>query len=189
MDMVQHGFDSGKVCRVCGAWKLLDACVGARDCVGGRCHAWKQCKKDRCRRSAANDRKENPDTRAGRSIRRNDAIKAYDRGRYREVRRAALHVYGGTCAWCGESHTACVTIDHMHNDGHSHRSNVRRLSGSHMYRWLKKTEYPSEPYQVLCSNGTCSKHHDPEGHRAAHPRAADSEKPRRLRTGTGGTGA
>lgn len=57
--------------------------------------------------------------------------------------------YGGKCACCGETEMAFLTIDHINNDGASHRRSLGVLAIN--YRWYKKSGYP-DGFQVLCMN-------------------------------------
>ncbi len=96
-------------------------------------------------------------------IRRRDNIsKSKHRNRLKE---AAFAAYGGyKCACCGETEKAFLTIDHMKNDGSSHRKSLgsKTAAGVHTYRWLVRHNFP-EGFQVLCMNcnwgkrmnGTC----------------------------------
>jgi len=53
------------------------------------------------------------------------------------------------CARCGIVDIDVLAIDHIMNNGNSHR---RLLGiGAHLYGWLKRNNYP-EGYQVLCMN-------------------------------------
>lgn len=63
--------------------------------------------------------------------------------------------YGGpVCSCCGEDIVEFLTIDHIENDGASHR---RKIGQTSLYRWLKKNHFPSG-YQVLCMNCNWGKH-------------------------------
>lgn len=74
-----------------------------------------------------------------------------------------LNAYGGTrCACCGETIMAFLSIDHINNDGHQHRENLKQegqksISGNTMYKWLKNNNYPPG-FQVLCHNCNQGKH-------------------------------
>lgn len=71
----------------------------------------------------------------------------------RKARIKAIQIYGGKCACCGESEISFLDIDHINNDGASHR---RKVGRSKIERWLKKNKYP-EGFQVLCANCNASK--------------------------------
>ncbi len=60
------------------------------------------------------------------------------------------HYSGGAprCAKCNIVDTDVLSIDHIDGGGRKHRAQV----GSDFYGWLKKNNFPSEGYQVLCMN-------------------------------------
>lgn len=70
----------------------------------------------------------------------------------RELKMAVFVAYGGPiCVCCGEKNAAFLTLDHVNNDGATHR----RLSGSTttFYQYLKRLNWPKEPsLQVMCAN-------------------------------------
>ena len=70
----------------------------------------------------------------------------------KELRLKVLSAYANpiVCACCGEDNRAFLTIDHINNDGSSHRK-LTKGSGSKTYAWLYKNGFP-EGYQVLCFN-------------------------------------
>lgn len=83
------------------------------------------------------------------------------RGRefWRKLRHEAIMAYGGyRCACCGETEPMFLSIDHVFNDGASHRraiaghteNNGKGASG-HTMVWLKRHNYPAG-FQVLCMN-------------------------------------
>ena len=57
--------------------------------------------------------------------------------------------YGSKCARCGITDIDVLTIDHVAQDGASHRF-VHR-SGNKFYRWLQRNSYPPG-FRVLCFN-------------------------------------
>ena len=82
------------------------------------------------------------------------------------VKLAAFNKYGGViCKCCGETEPLLLTIDHINEDGASHRRAIfgytekrkGRGTGGNMYRWLKSHNYP-EGFQVLCFNCNAGKH-------------------------------
>lgn len=73
-----------------------------------------------------------------------------------KIRNKCLDKYGGTCS-CGERDNAVLTLDHVENDGASHRREIRCTSGRNFYLYLQKNNYPNQPkLQVLCAN--CQNH-------------------------------
>jgi hypothetical protein len=76
---------------------------------------------------------------------------------YRRRRMEALIKYGGDipcCACCGDSHYEFLTIDHINNDGASHRKSLK--DPNRIVYWLKINNYPSG-FQVLCHNCNLAK--------------------------------
>ena len=55
------------------------------------------------------------------------------------------------CQRCGFDDIRALSIDHIDNNGSTHRRNIGVLGGNAFYRWLKKQGYP-QGYQVLCMN-------------------------------------
>ena len=61
--------------------------------------------------------------------------------------------YGKQCRCCGETLIQFLTLEHKAGKGNVHRKELfkHNVGGLHMYRWLKKNNYP-EGYAVLCMN-------------------------------------
>lgn len=73
----------------------------------------------------------------------------------RDMRLEVIDAYGGPiCVCCGEKERKFLCIDHVNNDGSSHRKEVQ---GGMLYNWLKKNNYP-KGFQVLCCNCNFGKH-------------------------------
>ncbi len=64
-----------------------------------------------------------------------------------------LQAYGKKCICCGETVAAFLTLDHEGGNGNDHRKSLfkHNVGGLHMYRWLKKNNYPLG-YRILCMN-------------------------------------
>ena len=59
--------------------------------------------------------------------------------------------YGGcVCNCCGETNLEFLSIDHINNDGASHRRKLKE-SGTNLYHWIVKNNYPPG-FRVLCFN-------------------------------------
>ena len=82
--------------------------------------------------------------------------------RRRRLKLAAFNAYGGPhCACCKERHLEFLSIDHIEQDGATHRekllaefgwkSNRSAMCGSTFYAWLKRQDYPPG-FRVLCMN-------------------------------------
>lgn len=77
------------------------------------------------------------------------------RTRERYLRMEVILAYGGRCVCCGESQYEFLALDHVNNDGASHRASsscIRRR----IYHWAKMNDYP-DTLQVLCHNCNCAK--------------------------------
>lgn len=83
-----------------------------------------------------------------------DRVRARHRSSAKKLRSDILLAYGGSCACCGESRHEFLAIDHINNDGASHR---RQLGSDRIYSWLKRNGFPRDRFQLLCHNCNCSK--------------------------------
>jgi hypothetical protein len=60
--------------------------------------------------------------------------------------------YGGVCVCCNESNKKFLTIDHINDDGKTHKDNGKtRLKGMRLYTWIIKNEFPND-LRILCFN-------------------------------------
>jgi len=89
-----------------------------------------------------------------------------------EIKRETIEAYGGKCNCCGITEEAFLTIDHIDGRGKDHQKKViskktgigvYRLSGTMLYKWLKKHGWPKDNYQLLCMNCNFAKSHNPGG--------------------------
>lgn len=71
-------------------------------------------------------------------------------------RAKVLMAYGSRCVCCGESEPMFLTIDHINNDGATHRRELGIRSGDKFYAWIIKNNFPSN-LQILCFNCNCAK--------------------------------
>jgi hypothetical protein len=57
------------------------------------------------------------------------------------------------CSWpgCFVDDLDELTIDHVNNDGATHREKNNRISGTSLHLWLKRYNYPTG-FQTLCAN-------------------------------------
>jgi hypothetical protein len=77
------------------------------------------------------------------------------RRKHQKLRDEVFAAYGGyICKCCGETIPEFLELDHVNNDGGSHR---RRLGSNVIYRWLKSHGFPPG-YRVLCSNCHFARH-------------------------------
>ena len=56
-------------------------------------------------------------------------------------------IYGGKCNACNCSNYPFLTIDHINQDGYIHRKHINNI-----YSWLRRNNYPSDNFQLLCYN-------------------------------------
>ena len=69
-----------------------------------------------------------------------------------EVRDIVYKAYGGyVCNCCGETERKFLSMDHINNDGATHRRKHGHTTGEKMHRWLIRENFPSN-MQVLCMN-------------------------------------
>ena len=103
--------------------------------------------KKRYRSHAETWRKENP-----------EKSKAIDRRCRAKLRQTVIQAYGGKCTCCGIDDWRFLSIDHINNDGATHRKD-RKFSSASIYGWLKAQGYPKDNFQVLCYNCNLAKAH------------------------------
>lgn len=80
-----------------------------------------------------------------------------ERGRYKtsndliKLRKQIISHYsnGSMACKCGENRSAVLHLDHINDDGKSHRARIGM--GMKMYRWIVDNNYPAI-FQVLCAN-------------------------------------
>jgi hypothetical protein len=70
------------------------------------------------------------------------------------LRSIVIQHYGAKCACCGESIPEFLAIDHVNNDGSSHRKKVG--VGIQFYKWIIANNYPGT-LQLLCHNCNLAK--------------------------------
>lgn len=78
--------------------------------------------------------------------------------RHISLQKEVLTHYGGgklACVICGESHLACLSIDHVNNNGAAERRSVG-YGGLGFYSLLKSRGFP-DGYQTLCMNCQAAK--------------------------------
>jgi hypothetical protein len=73
------------------------------------------------------------------------------------LKRKILTYYGKNktlhCCWphCTIIDIDMLTIDHIKNNGHKHRMEIKATGGNQFYRWLKHNNFPTG-FQTLCMN-------------------------------------
>ena len=92
---------------------------------------------------------------------------------YATLRQDVQNAYGGACQCCGETEPVFLAIDHINGHGGDHRRSLPALSpslrphkkrktqergSSTFYRWLRRSGYPKDDFQLLCFNCNRGKH-------------------------------
>lgn len=75
----------------------------------------------------------------------------YFRGWKRKLKLKVFEHYEKACACCGEHRPQFLAIDHINNDGSTHRKELNMRGGGSFYQWLKSHGFP-EGFQTLCHN-------------------------------------
>jgi hypothetical protein len=70
-----------------------------------------------------------------------------------KLKKECFQYYGNMCKCCGETIFQFLTLDHEDGNGNNHRRKLfkHNVGGVHMYRWLKKNNFP-KGYSLLCMN-------------------------------------
>lgn len=80
--------------------------------------------------------------------------------------------YGRICACCGENVFRFLCIDHINNDGNTHRETMSLAAGTQFYAWLERNNFP-DGFQTLCYNCNQGKHQNkgicPHKEQMKHP--------------------
>lgn len=85
-----------------------------------------------------------------------------NKGVRQRLRQKVIEAYGGLCVCCGEHRKEFLQLDHKNNDGAAERREMSRCENDgnltyRLYRKLKKTGFPKDRYQLLCSNCNLAK--------------------------------
>lgn len=87
-------------------------------------------------------------------------IKKYHRNANQRLKSSVIAHYSNStnkCACCGINELVFLCIDHINNDGASHRRSIKKSSGTGTYKWLVHNKFPPG-FQVLCFNCNLAKH-------------------------------
>jgi hypothetical protein len=74
----------------------------------------------------------------------------WQRARQKRLRLEAIAAYGAACACCGEREPIFLDLDHVHDNGRSHREEVG--NNTQMMIQLRKAGWPKGFIQLLCCN-------------------------------------
>ncbi len=173
---MESGSPNSKQCRGCNSLKSISEFYRYKDgVVYSRCKscqntytkAWREKNPERHRQLSRKSRDLNRDAINRRhndwywsNPDRRDKQKTAASSRYQKLRIDVLREYGGACKCCGESNKAFLSVDHISNNGSSHR---REIGRGGLYPWLRQRGYPKDNFQLLCYNcnfakrttGTC----------------------------------
>lgn len=136
-----------KVCSACGDEKTLDEFSPRLDRPDGysrgRSSQCKPCASVKSRRW----QESNP-----------DKVKSANYRAYHALKREVLAHYSTTadpqCVCCGEAGIVFLALDHVDNDGGTHR---RTIGQGQVLRWIKRNDFPAG-FQTLCMNCNWAKH-------------------------------
>lgn len=76
--------------------------------------------------------------------------------RSKKARLIVLNHYGPECVYCGQENIIFLTIDHINNNGSTHRKQ-EKSSKSCISLWIIRHGFPPD-FQVLCYNCNATKH-------------------------------
>lgn len=83
----------------------------------------------------------------------------YYRNMYNKIKMKVISHYCPTLTCvCGYNRVLALTIDHINNDGKSHRKMVS--TGRSYYSWFIRNDYPKN-YQILCMNCNWRRRYEP----------------------------
>lgn len=72
--------------------------------------------------------------------------------KYAEIREQVITSYEGQCVCCGQTNRKYLQLDHINNDGKTHRAVLSSSGrGGGLYAWAKRNNYPNN-LQLLCAN-------------------------------------
>lgn len=75
--------------------------------------------------------------------------------RHQDRKELVFQHYGRVCSCCGEAEPLFLSVDHVDNNGATHRKAIG--GGSATYKWLIDNGFP-DGFQVLCRNCNWGKH-------------------------------
>lgn len=77
----------------------------------------------------------------------------------RSLREKIFNHYGAACVCCKEDTNEFLTLDHINNDGATHRMSIfgrNKTGGYPFYLWVIRNNYPDD-LQVMCMNCNMAK--------------------------------
>ena len=90
----------------------------------------------------------------------NEYMAKYMRTYRQRLTEQILDHYGRVCVCCGETIPEFLTIDHINDDGYTHRKNLnggtKKGGNQELLRWIIRNNYP-DTIRVLCWNCNCGR--------------------------------
>lgn len=90
------------------------------------------------------------------SIRKHACMACYGKKDRARLKLDAIAAFGRKCQCCGENHPYFLSLDHIKNDGNTHRES---LNEQQIYREARREGWPKDKYQMLCMNCNFAKGH------------------------------
>ncbi len=163
-----------RTCKKCNKEKLLELFTKnskcrygyrwiCKECMNKWARKWKNNHKETTRAYSTKWKKEHPreakeyqkEYRSRPEVRKRDNL-AFKRRRAK-IRNMVIQHYGGRCICCGETEPLFLSLDHINNDGASHRKKIGVFGGAEFYEWVLKNKFPAR-LQILCHNCNIGKH-------------------------------
>ena len=142
-----------KKCSSCREYKIIDNFGVRLRSKDGKCSYCKDCAKTRCK----NYYNKNKDKfiKSSALWRKNNREKELTMARKHRLQSkyVVFNYYSNgsmKCLKCGFDDVRALNIDHINDDGNTHRAEIGR-GGVKFLSWLKKNNFP-KGFQVLCAN-------------------------------------
>lgn len=105
-------------------------------------------------------RKRNPEKQRAASLkwRKENPEKALQsrRASYLKFKKQVFDAYGNRCACCGESNLKFLTLDHVQNQGATHRRSLKQGT-YYVFKSVIEAGFPKDLYRLLCWNCNCGR--------------------------------
>jgi hypothetical protein len=105
--------------------------------------------REQSRRWRANNREKSRELRRQAYKRNPEMYRLVSRRWLANLRQEMLTSYGRSCACCGESIEAFLTLDHINGGGHKER---KEFGANTVLFKLKQAGWPKDGYRILCMN-------------------------------------
>ena len=150
--------DGCKTCYVCGHTKLFSQFYRHRGMKDGYYPECADCQRTKARQYYRDNRERlKVKGSLGHFMNRERRLALSKRNRERMRDEAFAHYGGYVCSCCGETEKLFLTLDHIYNDGNTHRKGAKLKTGVATYYWLRRNEWPAN-FAVMCWNCNAGKH-------------------------------